>query len=236
MFGVDPLTLSSLLVLAGTTVTCPEREPTKINIIPRTEEVEYDYRQSLKQLQGYSIDTVDPYGFHGTTITQAFMKGQIELRQKISFGTSTMQRFGLSCVWYNDITVELHIEPTIVIAKELYHDACMRKALLEHELKHVRVDREIVNKFAKSMGQKLFTALKSRGFAVGPIASQDVEGVTHKMQRVVRQILELEYKKLGIERQELQRAVDSLGEYQSVDKKCPAFEKKKRALYSQIRK
>ena len=236
MFVFDPLTLSSLLVLAGGTPTCPSHEPTKINIIPRTEKVKYDYRQSLKQIQGYSMDTVDPYGFHGTTITQGFMKGKIQLEHNIQFGQSVNKSYGYACVWYKDITVKLHIEPTIVIAKELYRDKCMRKAILGHEMKHVRVDREVVNKYAKSMGNKIMSALKSRGFSAGPVQINRVKEISSKMGRVVGQILELEYRKMGIDRQERQRAVDSLEEYNSVDDKCPSFEKKKAKLYSNLLK
>ncbi len=235
MLGLDPLTISSLLVLAGQKVTCPAHDPTKINIIPRTEKVEYDSSQTLKQIQGYSMDTVDPYGFHGTTITQGFMQGKIGLEHKIKFG-QVKNKANISCVWYSDITVEIFIDPKIVVAKELYRDPCMRRAIVNHELKHVRVDREMVNKYAKSMGQKLLTALKSRGFESGPIYSERTADVMKKMQRVVHQILELEYQKLGIERREKQREVDSLEEYKSVDSQCPSFKKKKKKLYADLLK
>ncbi len=234
MFGIDPLTITSLLVLAGNSAACPAREPTKINIIPQTEKVKYDYRQSLKQIQKYSTDTVDPYGFHGTTVTQGFMNGQIGMEHKISFGRSISKNRNYACIWYKDITVKIKIDPTIVIANELYKDKCMRKAILSHELMHVRVDREIVNKYAKTMGNKLLSALKSRGFSAGPIRVDRINEVSGKMQKVVRQILDLEYQKLGIERQERQREVDSLEEYESVDNKCPSFERKKEKLYSDL--
>lgn len=232
MFGLDPITLPSLMILAGYAVQCEQPAPTKINIIPRTEDVEYDPYQTLKQIQNYDMDTVDPYAFHGNTITQGFMKGKVALKQKIKFGHSVNKQADYACVWYKDITVELHIDPTIVIAKELYRDNCMRKAITRHELKHVRVDREIVNKYAKSMGAKLLSELKSRGFKAGPIPRERVKEVMAKMERVVGQILELEYQKLGIERQEKQRTVDTLEEYESVDDKCPHFEKKKQKIYA----
>lgn len=236
MFGIDPLTVSSLLILASQNIACPKHEPTKINIVPRTSEVQYDYSQSLRQLQTYKTDTVDPYGFHGKTVTQGFMKGQIQLRHSIKFGQSRSEHYNAGCVWYDEIRVELNIDPTIVIAKELYRDRCMKKAIVDHEIIHVKVDRRIVNKFAKSMGKKLFAALKSRGFSVGPIKATRISEVQNKMQTVVGQILELEYKKLGIERQEMQREVDSREEYDSVDDKCPSFEKKKKKLYDKALK
>ena len=138
---------------------------------------------------------------------------------------------GYACIWYDSIDVELNIDPEIVIAKELYYDSCMRKSIIEHELKHVRVDREVVNKYAQTIGKRLFEALKARGFSVGPIKEERLLEVRSKMQRVVNQILELEYKKMNIERRERQLEVDSLEEYDSVDDKCPGFEKKKKKLY-----
>ncbi len=234
MFGIDPLTVSSLFILAGNAISCPRHPPTRINVVPQTEKVKYDYKQSLKQIQTYSIDTVDPYAYHGKTVTQGFMRGGVSLEHKMEFGQDFDVRRGYACIWYKNITVTLKVEPTIVIAKELYKDRCMRQAILNHEMKHVRVDREVINKYAKSIGRKLTKELKSRGFSAGPMHVKDAQGVSEKMQRVVGQILDLEYQKLDIERQERQRGVDSLGEYQRVDDKCPAFEKKKEQLYADL--
>lgn len=235
MIGFDPLMVSSLLILAsGAGDSCPRHDPAEINIIPRTEEVQYDTSQTLAELQGYQMDTVDPYAFHGTTVTQAFMRGKIRVEQAIKLAHSQNRKRDLSCLWYDTIEVTLHIDPTIVVAREIYNDHCMRKAVIDHELKHVRVDREIVNKYANVIGQKLLSELQSRGFSAGPIPSDRVEEVSEKMQRVVKQILELETQKMSIDRQERQREVDSLGEYESVDAQCPAFEKKKQKLYGNL--
>ncbi len=234
MLGIDPITVTSLMILAGNAVSCPQAPTTKINIIPHTEKVKYDYKQSLKKIQEYSTDTVDPYSFHGTTITQGFMKGEIGLDHKVTLGQVTNSKRGYSCLWYKDITVNITIDPTIVIAKELYNDRCMRKAIIDHELKHVRVDRRVVNKYANLIGEKLMSDLKTRGFSAGPVRIDSIAEISKKMQRVVNQIIELEYQKLSIDRQENQRAVDSLEEYESVDDKCPAFEKKKKQIYSEL--
>jgi len=231
MFGIDPVTLSSLLLLAGNTIQCPAHDPTKIDVIPHTAKVKYDYSQTLEQIQAYQTDTIDPYAFHGKAITQGFMQGEIELRHKLSFGQITNASYGYGCLWYDTIRIELNIDPKIVIAKELYKDKCMRESILKHELKHVRVDREVVNEYAKKIGERVFKALKSRGFSVGPFEIERMKEVQEKMQRVVQQILELEYKKLGIVRRERQIEVDSLEEYESVDAECPNFQKKKKNLY-----
>ncbi len=236
MLPVDPLTLSTLLILAGTKPNlCPVPPPTKINMLPSTAEISFDTTQTLAQLQGYSMDTVNPYGFHTATITQAFMKGQIVRKYEVKLDHKFLEKYNAYCLWYEDITVRIEIAPTIVIAKELYKDLCMRKALIGHESKHVMVDRQVVNDYAKSIGQKLYSDLKSRGFSAGPIPAEYGQETVNRMQKVVIQILELEFQKMDIDRMERQRAVDNLEEYESVDKKCESFRIHNAKLYESLK-
>ncbi len=150
----------------------------------------------------------------------------------MTFAGQSIPQYGISCMWYDEINVTIKVDPTIVIAKEIYHDPCMRNAVIGHELKHVQVDRIIVNKYAKIIGQKLMTELKSRGFTAGPFASEREEEVRAKMGRVVQQIVDHESEKMNLERREMQRNVDTLEEYESVDDQCPAFERKKADIYA----
>ena len=124
------------------------------------------------------------------------------------------------CIWYDKIDLKIEISPEIVIAKEVAEDPCRYKVTKEHELKHVMVDRKIVNKYAKTMGQKLFDGLKSRGFMVGPVKAERAQAVAQRMQETVGQLIEWEYKKMEIERAEKQQAVDSLEEYERVGNAC----------------
>jgi hypothetical protein len=66
--------------------------------------------------------------------------------------------------------------------------------------------------------------LQSRGFksAVFPEAQRDA--VIEHMQRVAFDLIELEYRKMDIERIELQRELDSREEYERVGALCPHFD------------
>lgn len=234
MFGVDPLSITSMIILAGYQPECPAHDPTKINVTPVSEKVKYDFSQSLKQLQTYRTDTIDPYSFHGRSITQAFMKGGVSIAANVSFKAVQSKFEGYVCVWYDEINVEIKVDPTIVMAKEIYHDPCMRKAVIEHELKHVKVDRLVLNKYSKSIGNRLMNDIKSRGFTAGPLAIDRIEEVKEKMSHVVRQIIDLEDQKMDIERRERQLQVDTRDEYDRVDDQCPHFEKKKSIIYADL--
>ena len=75
-----------------------------------------------------------------------------------------------------------------------------------------------------------------RGFRVGPIPQDYGQDTADKMQKVVYQIIEHEYKKMDLERTEQQRAVDNLGEYESVNAKCPDFQVKPQAATAKKKK
>ena len=237
MLPLDPLTASSLLILAASGPSvCPVPPPSKLNVIPSTAELKFDTTQTLAELQNYSMDTVDPYGFHGMSVTQAFMKGSIQPRWEVKIGHLFSKDYNAYCLWYEEITVNIDIDPTIVIARELYADSCMRKAIIGHESKHVKVDRVIVNEYAKTIGKKLYDELSARGFSAGPIPMESGELTVKRMQRVVQQILDHEFKKMELDRMDRQRAVDTLEEYKSVDAKCPLFERQKSKIYADLEK
>ena len=224
MLPFDPITASSILLLAASNPDiCKIPKPAEISVVPKTAELVIDTNRTFADIQHQEIDTINPYGYNSVTHTNGFMEGEIRLTAEVKLDYKQARGYRAFCLWYDKVTLNLEITPKIVIAKEVAQDRCMYKAVLEHEMKHVNVDRKVVNKYAKSIGAKVFEGLKARGFIVGPIAPENTESVTYRMRETVSQLVELEYKKLEIERAELQQAVDNLEEYQSVQAKCPRF-------------
>ncbi len=235
MFGFDPLIIGSLAVLAGGAPSCEMPKGTEINVTPKTLKVKYDYTQSLENIQKVKSDTIDPHGFGGYSITQGYMRGGIKLAPQVKLKYITYERQGLACIWYDSIDVTLEIDPTIVIAREVHQDRCMHGAVLEHEMKHVKVDRKIVNKYASLMGKKLYEGLSERGFKSGLIRASGTQEVMKRMQETVYEIVKHEYRKLELERIDLQRAIDSKGEYDRVSAICPGFKKKQKIFSNRTR-
>jgi hypothetical protein len=200
---------------------CPFVKTVQINVIPVTEEVKIDGTKTLAEMQNTEIDTINPYAFSGVTQVHGFMNGLVGIVPDIRIGHKYVPEIGAFCLWYEKIDVKLQIKPEIVIGKEIYQNPCLRKATLEHEMKHVNVDRQIVNKYAKIIGKKIYAAIEERGFRAQPVAQEYVQGMADRMGKVLQQTLEHEHEKLQIERMELQRAVDSLEEYERTSALCP---------------
>ncbi len=222
MIPFDPVTIGTMAILASANPAslCKMPQPTQINVIPRSEPVKYDYSQTLDQLQAKQIDTINPYGFDTQSHTAGYMQGSVSLLSEVKLGQQYFPRYNVYCLWYDTVTLKIEIDPTIVIAKEKTQNKCEFNAIKEHELKHVKVDRQIVNKYSGTMGRIVYDGLKSRGFLVGPIPAKNVREVAARMQQTVGQLLDLEKQKMSIERIELQQGVDSLEEYQRVNTLC----------------
>lgn len=225
--GMKFLTLTAIVLMfpfvAQANEICAPPTPTKIKVTPHSAELKYDVTRSTAELQSVAIDTVNPHGFGAMSVTQGFMEGQIRMTPAVKLGYRQVPNTRNVCLWYEKIEIKIEIDPQIVLAKEVYEDACMRAAVIEHEKKHVTVDRKIVNKYAKIMGQKVYKDLRSRGFSAGPIPVSGAQDAVKRMQNTVFQIVDFENKRMNLDRQEAQQAVDNIDEYRAVQAKCPKF-------------
>jgi hypothetical protein len=233
----DPFTAASLFILAsaGTTPVCQQPEMTKINIIPKTDGIEYDYKQGLARIQAQTLttSTKDPYDMHGGSITQGFMEGQVNMSRGVELDHSMVgKNKDMACIWYKSIDVTIEIDPKIVIANEINRDRCMGPAVLEHEKKHINVDRRVVNQAAQIIAKRLYDEISaSGGFIRGPLEVEQAQAQANEMIGLVKTITQEEFDRMGVERQLRQDEVDTRSEYDRVASLCPNFHERQRALY-----
>ncbi len=220
----DPLTAGTLLILAaGGQELCQMEQPTNIDIRPSTEKVEFVTHLSLADLQQQETDTLNPYGSGTQSVTQGFAQGRISMKAEIKLDLKPLPKYRAACIWYDTISVKFSIDPAVYIAKEVYKDRCMKKAVMDHEMKHVMADRKLVNRYSQIMGQKIMTGLKARGFMAGPVKAEAAQATADQMRRTAEQIIETEFQRMQLDRTDMQRAIDSLEEYERVSALCPDF-------------
>ena len=200
---------------------CAMKQPTQINVQPIAKEVQFDTSQTLSQIQGQSSSLNNPYGFHRSTITQGFMKGVIKVVPSVKLGGFSIPSQNKVCLWYDEINITIEVDPKIILAKEVYQNLCTRRSVTKHEMKHVEADRRAVNKFSRRVGQRVHQDLERRGFKVGYIPISQKEQAIKRMQRVVFDIVQDEYKRLETDRAKEQKAIDTLEEYERVSAECP---------------
>ncbi len=224
MFDLGLLGAGSLLVLAASNPVCKAEKPTEINIKPVSQKVGLNTSTSLANMQGLETSTVNPHSFGGISVMQGYAESKIQIKWSIKLDAAPAKgtRDGI-CIWYENITVEFDVDPTIHLAKEVNADLCMRKAVYEHEMKHVKTDRRVINKYSAIIGQVLSTELRKRGFVAGPLKIEHAADIAKRMQETVTQLIRHQNKKFDIERAEAQAQVDTLEEYERVAAKCPHF-------------
>lgn len=206
---------------------CQMNKAPVVNIRASTDKISYNFTTSEKSLNGFDVDTVNPYGKNVITDVGGLMKGGIETSQSMRFSTLTNPRLKEVCYWYDTVDVNIHINPTIYIASEFPERSCMHKAIMEHEQKHVTVDREMVNKYAQLIGNAI-KAETDRQPIYGPVPLAQEKAIEEAIKGKMKSIVTSLTAQMDEERRVRQQAVDNLSEYQRVNSLCPEENKKKK--------
>ncbi len=198
---------------------CQQAPLPKINIVMTSKQVQYDFSRSKRELKGFNIDTKSPYDSNAHTEVGGLMNGEISVNSQVSFGYLQDTNSGQACYWYDTIDVKMHIDPTILIAKEHAKGTCEHSAILEHEMKHIKIDRAVLKKYKAKIESDLHKIARKVG-TIGPI-SLSISGRTqNKMMKVIEKAVSNQTERMYSERRKLQQSVDSLEEYERVSNMC----------------
>jgi len=207
-------------------VTCSVPKAPLIQVLPKTKDIVYDYSQTTKQLTARRTTSPGPYGSNIDTATGGLRADQISTTSNIKMGTLTYQVQNAGCIWYDEVTVNINLNPVIYVAKEYQKEPC-KGAILKHELRHVEVDRFVVNKYAQEIGTAIQTAVNKAG-AVGPFAVADMNRQQDQLIKQVQAAIKSQEHLLHQEMRTLQSQVDSLEEYERISKICKDLIPKRR--------
>ncbi|MFA7276908.1 MAG: hypothetical protein WC043_08905 [Pseudobdellovibrionaceae bacterium] len=198
---------------------CKTSNLPKINIKTSTNNITYNYSKSEKDLNQFTISTVNPYGDNVITDVGGLMQGGIETTQNMNYGTLTNRISGQVCYWINSIDVLVHISPTIYIASNFPQGSCMHTAIMNHEQKHIVTDRLVVNKYAQQMGAALQQAVNTQ-YVFGPVPAGQQADLQKAIGAQLQAVLKTQMDAMKTERMQRQQAIDSLSEYESVQRQC----------------
>lgn len=204
---------------AAQAVTCAAQPAGKVNLIWSSDAVKYDFTKSQAQMDAMETDTVNPYDRGIKTHVGGLMRGGISLKSQIQVATMTYPQSQVTCQWVDTIDLTLAIDPTIYIAREHPKGSCKHRAILEHEMKHVYVDREVVKKYAPIIKKHLEQAVLKIGI-VGPKPERRSKEFQKKITEYLEGQLKTVTDKMYAERRALQQKVDTREEYDRVSSLC----------------
>lgn len=224
MFGIELLTAGYLHLASAdvkSQIQCQPKVTPKIRVRPTRAQIKYDFTKNKNDLKRFDIDTISPYDPKHKTHIGGLMSGNIQLTQQTEFMHEIYDHVGYGCVYIKNIDVQIHVDPTIYIAKEYDKGTCQHKEILDHELKHVREDQLLVNKYSKLVGDDLKASLKVGGYSFGPYKAAEIHSVQKRLQEQLGALVIKRNDEMTVERQKRQQAIDSIDEYDSIAKRCP---------------
>jgi hypothetical protein len=175
-------------------------------------------RAALNQIFG-KIKIPAPQIYHLTL--DSVMSGQMVALHDTKMRQSTDQKTGATCLGLTRITVTLRMRPVIYMASEFRKTECQYKALLEHEMKHVKTDDDLMTEYTQRIREGLQFAFNGDADSlVGPVPLTEIGDAKRLLAAHVAGSVNSLFNMMMQERIARQHQVDTLNEYALLTNAC----------------
>lgn len=204
---------------AGGSICPSDPIDTLIHVKMETPEPIINHTKSRYDLRDFDVSTKSPYGDKNFTHVNGLMRGPVELTTKMTIAWQSDASRQENCFWYRTITLTLKLQPTIYVAKEIPKGTCYFNAIIQHEMKHVEVDRGLIRDYQNI----IYDTIENYVHSAGPLDHSPM-GDEKAAQKKLTKDLEREVQDIHVrmreDRIERQAAIDTLGEYNRVADEC----------------
>lgn len=187
-------------------------------------EPEINHSQSRYDLREFNVSTKSPYGANNFTHVNGLMRGPIELKTNITIAWQTLPKTKDNCFWYRRINLILGLKPVIYVASEIPEGSCYYNAIIEHEMKHVEVDRGLLRDYQNIVYDTIDNFVQENGTLDHIMTGREKEAqreLTKALEDEIRKI----HKRMRTDRMQRQAEIDTLNEYGRVANQCDVTEK-----------
>ncbi len=219
MLELDTIATGLLVLAAGGAVQCGVPKAPHISVTPSSAPIQYEFSLSAQELSRFQTGTVSPYAPGADTTTGGLRHDQPAVKTEVRWGLMKYDDRQIACLWYEAINVKIDLSPKIYIAKEHANSQVCRQAIIAHEIKHVDVDRAVINNYAMSIGTAVKQAVDGIG-AMGPYNYHELENVQKELVGHIESAVDSRKFLLVQEMSRRQGQVDTLEEYERVSKMC----------------
>ena len=199
---------------------CPDKPlDTVIHVTLETPEPTINHDKTRDALRDFSVSTKSPYGENNSTHVNGLMRGPVELKTNMTIAWQSDGQHQQNCFWYRTINLTLRLKPTIYVAKEIPEGTCYYNAIIEHEMKHVEVDRGLIRDYQNILYDKVEDFVQQNGtIDHSPVGNEEIaqKKLMKNMENVVRDI----HGHMRDERIDRQAKIDTLQEYNRVSEQC----------------
>ena len=192
---------------------CSSYPEVPVQVTPVFPDPAFDYRQNINQIRALSGD------------------GQHNIREEIPLGLTHYQPIldvkvstrmidlpnGLTCARIDHVDVTLgYRDVTVYVASEIAPDSCGFNQVLDHEQKHIAVNRDVLARYAPLIEQQLEVYLRDNGVFREQNYGYAAQLAHDRMKNIVSDLAE----QLSRENFERQRDIDTQQEYRRISLSC----------------
>ncbi|HCM83361.1 MAG TPA: hypothetical protein PKW15_00065 [Alphaproteobacteria bacterium] len=204
---------------AAHAISCNQTTPPKITLERSETPIQYDFAQnrtSLNQI-GAEILAASPGGATSSHVG-GLTNGTISSNMSTQLQTLTSPD-GSACIWISEVIIRLQYQPIVYVSREFAPGSCYHAAVLEHEHKHVSVDRALITMFAPELQNAIQNVAATKGRA-GPISKVQLESTSRTIQKAIEDELNRMMDNLSTVRSARQAQIDTPQEYMRVQRLC----------------
>ncbi len=161
VFGFSP-DRKGVGVVPAHTVECRVDDPFTVDVVLETAEIAYDFSRSKSELTAMQGSALRP-----DQATAGLRADKPQIRLQASWNHSFHPLANVSCAWYKTVVATISLKPEIYIANELASERCAA-AVIDHEIGHVRIDREILNQHQEDL-RVVLRHVAAQNNPVGPL-------------------------------------------------------------------
>lgn len=215
--------LAMLVMMAGPVraeIRCAVPSAPQIHISPQSSDIRYDFSQSSVELTAMKGAPASPYAPGVDTATGGLRHDAPQIKTQVKWSVMEYPARQQGCIWYDQVNVTIELNPKIYVASDpKFESPACREAILEHEKRHVAVDRAVINSYAAQLGEAIQEVVDQTG-AVGPFPMSELEERQQSMARHINELIDRLEQPLQSEMARQQAAVDTPEEYQRLSDIC----------------
>ncbi len=193
-----------------------ERDPTDIRVYAKIEPPTTSFSKAPRQLQSKRSDT-EIAGDPRFATVAGLTIGSIGVDFEVRIADLRLAT-GMVCAWPSVVTVTLSAAPDVYVVPD--RGACQTKVALDHEMRHVAVYSDVINRYVPIFRHQVAAMVDAIG-TVGPVPEERLSKLRHRIQDKIGASIDVVSDEMDASWISAQHAIDSQTEYDRLSHICP---------------
>lgn len=153
-------------------------------------------------------------------IVQGLTRGGVAYQMKSSITIMSSGNRMYSCYYFKDITITMDSTPEIYIASEIPENTCLYREVMNHELTHYNIIRDVIRDYIPAFWSQL-NGLVARVQVLGPFQGNSQAQAMQQMKSYIDSIFHGIQPQMGRDMNNRHARLDTKAEYERVKAACP---------------